>query len=54
MKKGNYYENKMGSVIKITSIKKDMVYITYNGKRKTPINKLDFQSMIDNECIWEV
>ena len=54
MKKGNCYVNKMSSVIRITSIKNDMVYVTYNGKRKSPINKVDFQAMIDNRHIWEV
>lgn len=54
MKKGNYYENKMGSVIRITSIKNDMVYVTYNGKKKSPISKNDFQNMIDRGCIYEI
>lgn len=54
MKKGNHYENKMGSIIEITSIKKDMIHITYNGKRKSPINKTEFQDLIANGHIWEV
>ena len=54
MKKGNVYVNKMSSVIRITSIKNGMVYVTYNGKRKSPINEADFQAMIDNGHIWEV
>jgi hypothetical protein len=54
MKKGSVYENSMGSTLKITSIKNDMIYVTYNGKRKSPINKLDFQKMINNGYIWEV
>jgi hypothetical protein len=54
MKKNNYYENKMGSVIRITSIKNDVVHITYNGKKKSPISKTDFQALIDNGHIWEV
>ena len=54
MKKGNVYVNKMNSVIRITSIKNDMVYVTYNGKRKSPIDKAGFQTMIDNGHIWEV
>ena len=54
MKKGNVYVNKMSSVIRITSIKNDMVYVIYNGKRKSPIAKSDFQAMIDNGHIREV
>ena len=54
MKKGNYYKNNMNSVIRVTSIKNDMVYVTYNGKRKSAISKVDFQAMIDNGHIWEV
>ena len=54
MKKGNVYENKMGSVLKITAIKNDMVYVTYNGKKKSPISKNDFQVMIEKGYIWEV
>ena len=54
MKKGNYYKNNMESVIRVTSIKNDMVYVTYNGKRKSPISKVDFQAMIDNGYIWEI
>lgn len=51
MKKGNCYVNKMSSVIRITSIKNDMVYITYNGKKKSPIAKGDFEKMITNGFI---
>jgi hypothetical protein len=54
MKKGNVYENKMGSILKVTAIKNDMVYVAYNGKRKSPISKIDFQAMIDDGYIWEV
>ena len=54
MKKGNVYENKMGSVLKITAIKNDMVYVTYNGKKKYPISKNDFQVMIEKGHIWDV
>ena len=53
-KKGNVYENKMGSVLKVTAIKNDMVYVTYNGKKKSPIRKIDFQDMIEKGNIWEV
>ena len=54
MKKGNCYVNKMSSVIRITAIKNDMIYVTYNNKRKSPISKVDFKAMIDNGYIWEV
>lgn len=54
MKNGMYYENKMGSIIRITSIKNNMVHITYNGKKKTPIKVEDFQDMIDRGCIYEI
>lgn len=54
MKKGNKYVNKFSSVVRITFIKNDMVYVTYNNKRKNPISKSDFQAMIDNGYIWEV
>ena len=54
MKKGNCYVNKFSSVIRITSIKNDMVYVTYNNKGKSPISKTEFQEMIDNGYIWEV
>ena len=51
MKKGNLYENNTGSVIKVTSIKNDMVYITYNGRRKPPVAKTNLERWI-NERIW--
>lgn len=48
MKKGNIYENSMGSVIKVTSIKNGMVFITYNGKRKNPIKQEEFEKWIQD------
>ena len=54
MKKGNVYENKMGSVLKITAIKNDMVYITYNGKKKSPVAKAEFERWINEAVVVEV
>ena len=54
MKKGNVYENKMGSVLKITSIKNDMVYVTYNGKKKAPVAKAGFERWISFGVVREV
>ena len=54
MKKGNVYENKMGSVLKITAIKNDMVYVTYNGKKKAPVAKADFDRWINEGIVVEV
>lgn len=51
MKKGNVYENSMGSTLKITSIKNDMIYVTYNGKRKSPIEKTTFEKWINDGVI---
>ena len=54
MKKGNVYENKMGSVLKITAIKNNMVYVTYNGKKKAPVAKTEFERWIKEEIVVEV
>jgi hypothetical protein len=51
MKKGNVYVNSMDSVIKITSVKNDMVFVAYNGKRKTPIEKSTFEKWINDGVI---
>ena len=54
MKKGNVYENNMGSVLKITAIKNDMVYFTYNGKKKAPVSKSEFKRWINESIVVEV
>ena len=54
MKKGNVYENKMGSALKITAIKNDVVYFTYNGKKKTPVSKPEFERWINESIVVEV
>ena len=54
MKKGNVYENKMGSVLKITAIKNDMVYVTYNGKKKAPVAKAEVERWINESIVVEV
>lgn len=51
MKKGNVYENSMGSVLKITSIKNDLVFVTYNGKKKSPIEKATFEKWIKDGIV---
>jgi hypothetical protein len=54
MKKGNVYVNSMDSVIKITSVKNDMVFVTYNGKRKSSIEKTTFEKWINDGVIKEI
>ena len=54
MKKGNVYENKMGSVLRVTAIKNDMVYVTYNGKKKAPVAKAEFERWIKEDIVVEV
>ena len=54
MKKGNVYENTMGSILKVTSIRNDMVFVSYNGKRKNPIEKTTFEKWVSDGVIKEV